>query len=198
MSTTRPTTAITVLGAFVAGIRRQSIASNDRTAAMTTAARIRIIIQYNAEIGIISQEIGRLAKKSLPLPCEKDKIRFMKNKVTTFLLMVLLFCSCHKNKADENQHAEITAEMAYEGVNKYCHSEYDWSVAADNPSMMSVTMGEETETEYKVIFRSYTGSFVYFYVDKASGATRIVEHVPTLDVESEAGTIDLLDYLGKD
>ena len=88
--------------------------------------------------------------------------------------------------------------MAYEGVNKYCHSEYDWSVAKKNPSMMSVTMGEETETEYKVIFRSYTGSFVYFYVDKASGATRIVEHVPTLDVESEAGTIDLLDYLGKD
>lgn len=122
----------------------------------------------------------------------------MKNIVTTFVLMALLFCSCHKNRTDVNQHAEITAEMAYEGVNNYCHSEYDWSVADENPSMMSVTMGEETETEYKVIFRSYTGALVNFYVDKASGTTRLVESVPALGIDSVAGTINLLDYLDKD
>ena len=87
--------------------------------------------------------------------------------------------------------------MAYEGVNNYCHSEYDWSIAAENPSMMSVTMGDETETEYKVIFRSYTGALVNFYVDKSSGKTRMVESVPALDVDSVTGTIDLLDYLDK-
>ena len=88
--------------------------------------------------------------------------------------------------------------MAYEGVNNYCHSEYDWSIAKENPSIMYVTMGEETESEYKVVFRSYTGAFVYFYVDKASGKTRMVEYVPTLDVESDAGTIELSDYLKKE
>ena len=88
--------------------------------------------------------------------------------------------------------------MAYEGVNNYCHSEYDWSIAAENPSMMSVTMGEETETEYKVIFRSYTGALVNFYVDKTNGSTRIVEYVPSLGVENETGTIDLFDYLKKE
>ena len=62
---------------------------------------------------------------------------------------------------------------------------------------MYVTMGEETETEYQVIFRSYTGAFVYFYVDKASGTTRMVESVPSLDVEEETGTINLSDYLEK-
>ena len=93
--------------------------------------------------------------------------------------------------------AGITAEMAYDGVNNYCHKEYDWSIAKENPSIMYVRMGDETETEYKVIFRSYTGAFVYFHVDKASGATRMVEHVPSLDIESEAGTIDLLDYIEK-
>ena len=112
--------------------------------------------------------------------------------------MSLLFCSCHKNKTDVNQHAEITPEMAYEGVNNYCHSEYDWSVAEDNPDMMSVTMGDETDTEYQVIFRSYTGALVYFHVDKASGKTCMVESVPTLDVDSVAGTINLFDYLDKD
>lgn len=129
------------------------------------------------------------------MPTEKDKIQIMKNIVTAFVLMVLLLCSCHKNRTDVNQHAEITAEMAYEGVNNYCHSEYDWSVAEDNPAMMSVTMGDDTDTEYQVIFRSYTGALVYFYVDKASGKTRMVESVPTLDVDSVAGTINLFDYL---
>ena len=62
--------------------------------------------------------------------------------------------------------------------------------------MMSVTMGEETATEYQVVFRSYTGALVYFYVEKSTGTTRMVEHVPALDIDSVAGTIDLLDYLG--
>ena len=98
---------------------------------------------------------------------------------------------------DVNQHQTITAEMAYEGVNNYCHSAYDWSVAEENPSMMSLTMGEETETEYQVIFRSYTGAIVNFYVDKTTGTTRMVEYVPTLDIKNEAGTIDLFDYIEK-
>ena len=98
---------------------------------------------------------------------------------------------------DVSQHLTITADMAYQGVNNYCHSAYDWSVAEENPSMMSLTMGEETETEYQVIFRSYTGAIVYFYVDKTTGTTRIVEHVPTLDVKNEAGTINLFDYIEK-
>ena len=98
---------------------------------------------------------------------------------------------------DVDQHLTITAETAYQGVSNYCHSAYDWSIAEENPSMMFLTMGEETETEYQVIFRSYTGALVYFYVDKTSGTTRMVEHVPTLDVKNEAGTIDLFDYIEK-
>lgn len=121
----------------------------------------------------------------------------MKHIVITSVLMVLLLCACNRSKTDVIQSLRVTAEMAYEGVNKYCHSEYDWSVAEENPSMMSVTMGEETETEYQVIFRSYTGALVYFFVDKASGKTRMVETVPALDVDSVVGTIDLFDYLDK-
>ena len=89
----------------------------------------------------------------------------------------------------------ITADMAYEGVNNYCHSAYDWSVAKDNPDIMYLTMGEETDSTYQVVFRSYTGAFIHFYVNKASGTTRMVEKVPSLNVEEDAGTIDLFDYL---
>ena len=122
----------------------------------------------------------------------------MKHIVTLSALIFLLLCSCHKNKTNDTlQPSGITAEMAYEGVDNYCHSEYDWSVAEENPSMMSITMGEESANEYKVIFRSYTGALVYFYVEKASGKTRMVESVPALGVDSVVGTIDIFDYLDK-
>ena len=117
----------------------------------------------------------------------------MKHIAFLFILTVLLFCSCGANTTK----SEITAEMAYEGVSNYCHSAYDWSIAEANPSIMYVQMGEETDSAYQVVFRSYTGAFVNFYVDKASGTTRMEEYVPALDVRNDAGTIELSDYLNK-
>lgn len=89
----------------------------------------------------------------------------------------------------------VTKEQAYEGVNNYCHSNYDWSVAEDNPSIMYLEMGEETEEEYMVIFHSYTGSIVYFNVDKRSGRVNMSEYVPALDATDQAGSFHLFDYL---
>ena len=130
----------------------------------------------------------------------------MKYIAFTFFFVALLLCSCNNNKVNDTQSTDvqtedtlrtITEEMAYEGVNNYCHKEYDWSVAKDNPDIMFVQMGEETDSAYQVVFRSYTGAFVHFYVDKTSGTTRMVEKVPSLNVEEEAGVIDLFDYLEK-
>ena len=136
----------------------------------------------------------------------------MKSIIFPFVFVVLLLCSCHNSKTNqandpdsqtEMQNSQsanpsegkITAEMAYEGVNNYCHKEYDWSVAEENPDIMYLTMGEESDSAFQVVFRSYTGAFVHFYVDKTSGTTRMVEKVPSLDVEEDAGTIELFDYL---
>ena len=130
----------------------------------------------------------------------------MKYKAFTFAFLALFLCSCRNNQAGVVQSSDaqtedtlrtITKEMAFEGVNNYCHKEYDWSVAEDNPDIMYLTMGEETDSTYQVVFRSYTGAFVHFYVNKASGTTRMVEKVPNLNVEEESGTIDLFDYLEK-
>ena len=138
----------------------------------------------------------------------------MKYIIFPFVFIALLLCSCNNSKTNQAQDSDmqtemqdslsanpsvskITAEMAYEGVNNYCHKEYDRSVAEDNPDMMYIQMGEETETEYQVVFRSYTGAFVYFYVDKTSGTTKMMEKVPNLGVEEESGTINLFDHIEK-
>lgn len=130
----------------------------------------------------------------------------------TLVFAALILCSCQHGKTNQTgdstsqtemqdsasespSASKITADMAFEGVNNYCHKEYDWSAAKDNPDIMSLTMGEETDSAYQVVFRSYTGAFVHFYVNKTSGKTRMVEKVPSLNVEEEAGTINLFDYL---
>lgn len=116
--------------------------------------------------------------------------------------MLLLFTCSPKNNAVESDNnntnikEKITKDIAFSGVNSYCHQNFDWSIAKDNPEIMSVEMGEETDTEYEVIFRSYTGSLTYFYVNKSDGNTRIVEYVPALDIKEEAGTISIFDYIG--
>ena len=93
--------------------------------------------------------------------------------------------------------SKLTKDMVYSGINNYCHQNFDWSIAKDNPDMMYVEMGKETDDEYEVIFRSYTGSFTYFFVNKSNGKTRIVEYVPALDIREESGTINIFDYLDK-
>jgi hypothetical protein len=118
----------------------------------------------------------------------------MKHIAFSFVLLTLLLCSCGSKGTDGAQR-KITAEMAYEGVNNYCHSEYDWSIAKENPSIMYVQMGEETDSTYQVVFRSYTGALVNFYVNKENGSTRMEEFVPTLNITEEAGTINLFEYL---
>ena len=121
----------------------------------------------------------------------------MKKLITICLLATMLLCSCGSKSTKESQ-SKITAEMAYEGVNNYCHSEYDWSIAKDNPDIMYVQMGEESDSAYQVVFRSYTGAFVNFYVDKTNGTTRMEEYVPNLNVRNDVGTIDIFDYIDKD
>ena len=59
-------------------------------------------------------------------------------------------------------------------------------------------MGAESDSTYEVVFRSYTGATVHFYVDKHTGVTRMVEKVPLLDIENETGRINLFDYLKKE
>ena len=118
--------------------------------------------------------------------------------ILTIVVLCTIFYGCEsKKELIEDNSTLITKETAYNVINKYCHDNYDWSVAQDNPSIMYVEMGNETESDYQIIFKSYTGSFVYFYVDKTSGETKVVEYVPNLDIENELDSINIFDYIDK-
>ena len=113
---------------------------------------------------------------------------------TLFVVASWLLCACSGGALK----TEITAEMAFEGVSNYCHRTFDWEVADEGRGVMSVEMGEESDSTFKVVFRSYTAALTYFYVNKSSGVTRMVEYVPGLEITEEAGTINLFDYLKGD
>lgn len=119
----------------------------------------------------------------------------MKNR---WILLLLVVAALLPGCGTESAEPGITAEMAYEGVYQYCLAAYDWSAAEENPDLMGLEMGEETEEAYLVTFRSYTGAFVDFRVDKESGAATLTERVPALGIEEDGGTIDLYDYLERD
>lgn len=89
----------------------------------------------------------------------------------------------------------ITEDMAYEGVNNYCRKMYDWSIAEELPEIMYVVRYDETDSEYVVMFRSYTGAHEYFYVDKTTGMTRMTFRDYGLNDEEDGGTMNLWDYL---
>ena len=97
------------------------------------------------------------------------------------LLMMLFCCSCGSGHPDRR----VTEENAYEGVSNYCHQMYEWSIAQENPSIMYVEMGVESDSMYEVVFRSYTGATVHFYVDKHKDANETGGLLYALQLTSE-------------
>ncbi len=111
------------------------------------------------------------------------------------LLIVLTICFVLFGCSKKLEEPKISSDIAYAGVNNYCHDNYDWSIAENNPEVMYVKNGEETDTEYEVIFRSYTGAFLNFYVNKENGKTRIIENSPVSNETNELESINILDYI---
>lgn len=126
---------------------------------------------------------------------QKSILGVSMKKIVCIILAVAVMCAMVIGCGSSDE-GKITSDMAYEGVSNYCQSEYGFGEEGEHADLMTLEMGEETDTEYVVVFHSYTDALVNFYVNKETGTTRIVEYVPALDKEEEAGTIELSDYLG--
>ena len=89
----------------------------------------------------------------------------------------------------------LTEEMAYNAIYNYIAKTHGWDNAPEDVSEYLET-AEATDDEYVIYHRSYTGAFTYYYVNKETGDTHIVDVVPALDIEEdEEGSINVYDYL---
>lgn len=93
----------------------------------------------------------------------------------------------------------ITEEKALEAIEKYCY--------ADNPDLRNIidsgeyqvywTVETKETDEIVVLFRSYTGAIIHYYIDPDSGETYVTEFVPgiTDDEQRTNESFNVRDYL---
>lgn len=74
---------------------------------------------------------------------------------------------------------ELDRDQTLAAIERFCREQ--------NPDLNNMSQDEysfyweltsETEQEYVVTYRSYTGSFTYFHVNKATGEVTTMEYVP--------------------
>ncbi len=83
-------------------------------------------------------------------------------------------------KHDNDLEKKITDEQALSVIKEYCLTENPDLEDVINSGEYDAYWNVEASTEYEVVvlFRSYTGAQIRYYVDRITGKTRITEEVP--------------------
>ena len=103
---------------------------------------------------------------------------------------------------EENTEADIiTEEEALTGIKNYCYSQNaelkNMESSDEYTIYWEVTTNENSEIV--VLYRSYTGAQIRYYIDPSSGETYSTEFVPGITDEEEKTneTLNVRDYLEK-
>lgn len=105
------------------------------------------------------------------------------------------------DSAEESQAGveTITEDQAVNAIRKYCY--------AVNPQLEGIVEDEQytvywdvivsSKDEIVVLYRSYTGAQVRYYIDRATGDTYVTEFVPGITDEEERTeeTLNVKDYI---
>ena len=94
---------------------------------------------------------------------------------------------------------ELDRDQTLAAIVRFCREQ--------NPDLNNMSQDEysfyweltsETEQEYVVTYRSYTGSFTYFHVNKATGEVTTMEYVPGITDGEVPGAeeFQIWDYIG--
>lgn len=94
---------------------------------------------------------------------------------------------------------ELDGDQTLAAIERFCREQ--------NPDLNNMSQDEysfyweltsETEQEYVVTYRSYTGSFTYFHVNKATGEVTTMEYVPGITDGEVPGAeeFQIWDYIG--
>ena len=94
---------------------------------------------------------------------------------------------------------ELDRDQTLAAIERFCREQ--------NPDLNNMSQDEysfyweltsETEQEYVVTYRSYTGSFTYFHVNKETGEVTTMEYVPGITDGEVPGAeeFQIWDYIG--
>ena len=87
-------------------------------------------------------------------------------------------------------------EAALIGVGNYLHERFNFVDWSNPPAPMYYSAKQSTDTEYVIDFRSYTSAHTYFYVNKQTGKTRMVDYMPGFILIGESSeTFNVYDYM---
>lgn len=100
---------------------------------------------------------------------------------------------------NRSSEGKLTDEQAVSAVRKYCFSTIpgleDMANSGESPVYWDISSSSENETV--VVFRSYTGALVHYYIDRVSGDTYVTEFVPGIMQEEQltGESLNLWDYI---
>ena len=112
----------------------------------------------------------------------------IKKRIKALVLVVVLamaICSCGKNN-DEGVVDSISDEQAVLAIRNYCctaNPDLESTAAEGYPVYWDIDSSDENEVV--VLFRSYTGAMIRYYIDRATGNTNVTEFVPGIMDEEE-------------
>lgn len=110
-------------------------------------------------------------------------------------VLLTALCGCGRNSAA----AAITDEQALRAIRTYC--------CTVNPNLEDIVNAEEYpvyweisssgEDETAVLFRSYTGAQIRYYINRTTGETYVTEYVPGITPEEQRTdeSLNIRDYL---
>lgn len=133
----------------------------------------------------------------------KTSKRFAVLFLTLSAVFLLVGCSANETAVDNSKTESVLTEnisddKALDAIKNYCYTA--------NPDLENVVRAGEypvyweivssDEREIVVLFRSYTGVLIRYYIDRNSGNTRVTEFVPeiTSDEQWTDETFNIRDY----
>ena len=137
--------------------------------------------------------------------CRSIYMKKSKRIVTAIFFMMIILSACGGGKTKgtaDNEKSKLTEEQAYDAVinyNKTIGSGYDEEVNSEGYlEYWDVSTNENGEIV--VLYRSYTGAQIRYYVNSITGDTYVTELVPgIIDEEQKTDeTFNARDYLTAD
>ena len=112
-----------------------------------------------------------------------------------FICLMTMICGCGKNS---NNVAEIISdEQAVNAIRNYCctlNPDLESIAAEEYPVYWEIVSSDDSEIV--VLYRSYTGAQVRYYIDRTTGSTNVTEFVPAImdDEEPADESFNVRDY----